>query len=283
MIDMRKMLAFIFISCSLFGFDFRVGRGSYSSDFNVMNFMKFDNSYDTTTFMLSNPKVKISDKIFYYYNLEYFTSDKKRAEFEFWEFPRFGVGDIVIDRFMCDSEAFGGDLDLGFGYDLIKSKNGYLALALNSGVTLPNISSKNLSKKIRFAKKMIDSFDINIYSYKIGPNLRAKYDLNSYLSLFSSFGFGFQKAYIDSDLFKSSVDTKGSYKSFDINLKFIPYNMDLLSFSKELYFDLGYSLKKWSFSSVDVNLYNFFQFDIFKPFDLDLKSSSLYIGVGYNF
>ena len=280
---MRKIILIFIIVTSLFSAEFRVGRGSYKTDFSILNFINYDTSYDTSVFEVANPRGELSNSLFYYYNLDYFTSDKKRIGFEFFEDRRLGFTDGEFNRLFCDSESFGGDIDLGIGYDFYKSSHGYVALAINSGVTLPNISSKNLSKKIRFAKKMIDSFDINIYSYKIGPNLRAKYDLNSYLSLFSSFGFGFQKAYIDSDLFKSSVDTKGSYKSFDINLKFIPYNMDLLSFSKELYFDLGYSLKKWSFSSVDVNLYNFFQFDIFKPFDLDLKSSYLYIGVGYNF
>ncbi|MCB4762609.1 MAG: hypothetical protein LGB78_01630 [Sulfurovum sp.] len=294
---MRSFLFVVILIASLNALDFRVGGGTYDTKLKILNFIDHDTSYDTKVFYLSLPKSKLSinEKIFYYFDAEYHISDSKREKTQFanivanYQFPLFGSFNDrlnnMIDMISIDGdyESFGGDFNIGLGYDLLTDKDSYFALAINTGATLPNISAKNISHKIDVAYDMIDKWDMNIYTYKIGPSFRSKYSFNEIFSVFATAGFGFQKVYISSDLFKSDVNTKGRYSSFDISIDINPFQINSNYFSKNLSLTLGHTEKKWSVDSVDVNSYNFFKFDLMQSFDLDLRHSYSYIGLEYKF
>ncbi len=292
---MKKIfLALIMLHSLLFSTEFRIGYGSYTSKFQIKDFLHHDVTHDTVAFSIKESHQALSSSpIFYFYDAEFLTSDTKKDRTYFaasmanTEFPIVGSINNNLNRainFMpVDGEyqAIAFDLNFGAGYDLIKQKKNYLGVALNLGATLPMINADNLRSNASFAYDMMDSWDLDVSTYKIGPSITARYHLHSNLSIYLDGGLGFQKGSVKSELFKSSVDVNGAYRSFDIGVSYQLNNSSYLR--NKLYFTLGHSYKSWRVDSVNVNLFNFFQANIFRPFDMDLTSHQTYLGMGYRF
>ncbi len=284
---MKAILGLLLIMFSVWGAEFSIGRGSYESRFSVLDFMKHDVHYDTTVFRLKIPHSNFAPRLFWYLDGEYFTSDTKRATCYFaipmadQQFPLFGsVNDRLSDlmKFVPaegDFESVGGDFNFGAGYDLLSfNHGGYVGVALNLGATMPMIRAKNLYSRAKLAYRLIKKWDLDVGTYKIGPRIQAKVPITSVVYLEGSTGFGFQKAYVESELFKSDVDSTGRYSNLDFAVHGTFKKWDL---------SLGYRYQTWHVNRVDVNLFNFFQFDLFRPFKLDLKNHYTYFGVEYHF
>ncbi len=293
------LVLILLLLSSLTALDISYGKGSYKTEMSIKGlinpkFMEHDVDHDINVFVLSQPPIEFSRMpLFYYFDAQIHTSDNKKTTTYFANYmanvqmPFFGSINDNLDRAVDmvavdgDYKSVGFDLNFGVGYKLLKKGDSYLGIALNSGVTMPNISAKNLTSKIDFTYNMMDKWDMDIKTYKIGPQIKAKLAISPLISLEGGFGYGFEKMYVSSDLFKSDIDTKGSYSIFDINLK---YDSDgRFDISKNLYFKLGYSHKSWSVDAVDVNLFNFFKFDALRPFNIDLSTNYGYFSVGYNF
>ncbi len=270
---------------SLSALEFRVGKGTYDADFAIKSFLNHNTTHDTWVFTLSQPHTKLNDSaLFYYGDFEFLTSDTKRQSVEFanYRFAPVGKANDIANNFMGmfpvdgDYEAIGFDVDMGLGYDVWREGENYVGIALNVGATLPTIDATNLSSKIDFAYDLIEAWDLDLMTYKIGPSLKGAYAFTPEVSFYGSFSLGFQTGEVDSGLFKSSVDVNGDYNALDLGLKY-------QASSAPYYIKLGYTSKHWTIDSVDVNLHNFFEADVFKPFSMELESSVTYVGVGYRF
>jgi len=292
---MKKSLLLVSIMiANLMAVEFRIAKGSYEADMSIKSFMKHHTTNDTLLFILAQPHATLSKSpLFYYYDAELLTSESKRQETEFsgfipsYQFPFLGsVNDMTndfIDMFPVDGEykAVGFDMNFGLGYNVVKKGKSYLGLALNLGATLPTINAENLKSKVKLGYELIEKWDLDVSTYKIGPMLKGNLAINPLISLYGSFSLGFQKAAIKSGLFKSSVDVNGDYSALDVGVKYHPKG--LWSLPQNLFLTLGYSYKHWSVDSAKVNLYNFFQADVFSPFTTAFSSRYLYMGVGYRF
>ena len=292
---MKKILWISTIMIStLAAVDFRIGSGSYETDIAIKSFMKHNTDNDITVFSLKEEHADITQTpLFYYYDGELYTSSKKRQTTEFagymasYQFPLVGSVNDMTNHFIGmfpvdgDYKAVGFDMNMGLGYDLLSKDKSYLGIALNLGATLPTINAENLSTKASLAYDLIERWDLDVCTYKIGPMLKGALMLSPQVSLYGSFSLGFQKASVKSGLFKSSLDVNGDYSALDMGLKYHPHA--LWTLPKNLYFVLGYTYKHWDVNSAEVNLYNFFQTDLFAPFTTELKSRYMYVGVGYQF
>jgi len=280
------LLSAIMISTA-FGVDFRIGKGTYDADMSIKDFLNHDTTNDIMVFSVNEAHKNIKKSpLFYYYDAELYTSETKTQETEFanyaanYDFPLIGsvnnMTNSFIDMFPVDGDykALGFDMNFGLGYDVLRRQQSYLGLALNLGATLPTINAENLRSKASFTYDLIESWDLDVNTYKIGPAIKGSFAFNPALSLYGSFSLGFQKASVKSALFKSSLDVNGDYSALDIGLL---YQRD------KFYLRLGHVNKRWSVDSATVNLYNFFEADIFSPFTLELKSDYTYVGVGYFF
>lgn len=285
----KSILLSAIMITGLSALDFRIGKGSYDADVAIKSFMNHNTTHDTWVFTLSQPHTKLNEKGFFYYgDLEFLTSDTKRQSTEFanfaanYQFPLVGsVNDMTnsfIDMFPVDGDyqAIGFDVDFGLGYDVLRKGDSYLGIALNVGATLPTIDASDLSSKVDFAYDLVQSWELDITTYKIGPSLKGVYALTPEVSLYGSFSLGFQKGAVKSGLLKSSVDVNGDYNALDLGVKY-------QAKSAPYYLQLGHTSKHWNVDSVEVNLYNFFQADVFRPFSAELESSVTYLGVGYRF
>lgn len=283
----RILLVLSIMIGSLSAVDVRIAKGSYDVEFSIKEFMQHDTTHDIWVFGISAPHEPLRQTpLFYYVDAAFHTSDTKRQRTEFamyaadYAFPLIGsVNDLTnsfIDMVPVDGDyqTVGFDLNFGLGYDMIQKGESYLGIALNVGATLPNVDAKDLTSNASLAYDLMESWDLDVSTYKIGPALKAHLVLHPDFSLFGSWTLGFQKGAVESALFKSSLDVNGNYNAIDIGLRY----------EKEpFYLKLGHSYKHWHVNSAEVNLYNFFEADLFSPFDLDLKSSYTYIGVGYDF
>ncbi len=292
---MKKiLLATAIMMSSVSGMELRVGKGSYDTLMSIKDFMDHDTRNDTLLFTLTQPHAPLLSKpLFYYYELELLTSDSKEQTTEFagfvpnYQFPLVGsINDMTntfIDMFPVDGEyqAVGFDLNGGVGYDVLREGESYLGIALNVGATLPTINADNLRTKASLAYDLIEKWDLDVSTYKIGPMLKANFSIDKGFSLYGAFSFGFQKGSVKSDLFKSSVDVNGRYDLVDIGVKYQAQNGGFLP--EKTFLTLGYSSKNWQVDSTTVNLYNFFEKDVFSPFETEFKSRYLYMGVGYRF
>jgi len=274
---------------SLAAVEFRVGKGSYDTDISIKEFMTHDTTNDITVFSLNEAhKEIVKSPLFYYYEAELYTSSSKTQETEFanfaadYEFPLIGSVNEMTNSFLGmfpvegDYQAVGFDMNFGLGYDVLRKGESYLGLALNLGATLPLINADNLTSKASFTYDLIDSWDLDVTTYKIGPAIKGNFAFTPEFSLYGSFSLGFQKAAIESELFKSSLDINGDYSTVDIGVNYQPIGT-------KYFFILGHTTKRWSVDSAEVNLYNFFNVDVFSPFTTELKSNYTYIGVGYHF
>ena len=295
----RVLFALVLLVGSVNALDFRYGKGSFDTDISIKYFMNHNIDYDIDVFSLNEQhKIFSSYPLFFYYDAELYMSDTQQEDVDFAnpmadiQMPIFGSMNDMLDTFtgffpvQGDYEALGFDFNFGVGYDLYRKGESFLGIAVNSGASMPMMSAENLDDKGQFAFNMIDTFDLDISTYKIGPALKANFVLNEKVSLYGNYSYGFQTATIESDLFKSDVDVDGSYSLLDIGLRLKPWKKKTtygsVSFSPKLTFTLGHTNKSWEVDSVKVNLYGF-RTDIFRPFTADYKSSYTYLSIGYSF
>ena len=286
---MKSLFLTAIMLSALTAVEFRVGKGSYDTDISIKEFMNHDTANDITTFSLHEAhKAFLENPLFYYYDAEVYTSSSKSQETEFanfatnYEFPLVGSVNQLTNSFLGmfpvegDYKALGFDMNFGLGYDVLRKGESYLGLALNLGATLPLINAENLTSKVSFAYDLIESWDLDITTYKIGPAIKGNLAINPEFSLYGSFSLGFQKGAVESKLFKSSLDVNGDYSALDIGVRYQEK-------ASQYFFLLGHTTKRWSVDSAEVNLYNFFNVDVFAPFTTELKSNYTYLGVGYRF
>ena len=287
---MKKSLFLTAIMIStLSAFEFHIGKGSYDTDISIKEFLNHETTNDIMVFTVQEPYKLISkSSLFYYYEAQLHTSTSKRQETEFanfaadYEFPLIGSANDMTNSFIGmfpvdgDYKAVGFDMNFGLGYDFYRNEGSYIGLALNLGATLPLINAENLTSKASFTYDIIESWDLDVTTYKIGPAIKGNFAINPDFSLYGSFSFGFQKAAIESELFKSSLDINGNYSALDVGVSYQP------GVSK-YFFMFGHTAKRWQVDSVEVNLFNFFKTDVFSPFTTKLKSNYTYLGAGYRF
>ena len=287
---MKYIVSILIIMTSyLSALDVRIGKGTYDTEMSIKSFLNHDVSNDILVFTLEEFHQNIQQTpMFYYGDMSLHTSDTKTQNTEFanfaasFNFPLVGSFNDLTNDFIDffpvsgEYEAVGFDLNLGLGYDVLKKGESYLGIGLNVGVTLPTINAENLSSKVDFAYDLVESWELDVSTYKIGPAIRGNYMVHPDFAIYGAFSAGFQTASIDSGLFKSSVDVDGDYSALDLGVKYAPKD--------EKYFVLfGHNSKKWNVDSAEVNLYNFFKTDVFRPFTTSFKSSETYLGVGYRF
>ena len=274
---------------SLSALDLRIGKGTYDTKMSIKSFLKHDTRNDIMVFTLEEFHKNIQESpLFYYGDMALHTSDTKTQNTEFanfaasFNFPLIGsVNDLTNDFINFfpvsgDYKAVGFDLNLGLGYDVLKKGKNYLGLAVNVGATLPTINAENLSSKVDFAYDLMEAWDLDVKTYKVGPAIRGNYEVYPDFSVYGAFSLGFQTASVDSALFKSSVDVDGDYRALDLGVKYAPKG-------KRYFVMVGHNSKKWNVDSTEVNLYNFFKKDIFRPFTMSFESAETYVGVGYRF
>jgi hypothetical protein len=209
-----------------------------------------------------------------------------------YDFGNFGsVNDAVADNtdipVPSDYKVAGFDMNFGVGYDLYHENKNYFGLSVTTGFSMPVMKMENLVKTAAITYEILDKTDTTILTYKLGLGMQAGAELMPGLMLNGSASFGLQTGYMENDWFGSSFDVDGSFNTFNIALKYIPFETHTelggINFDPQLYFILGFTHKSWDVDKATVDMAHIFSVESFGVCDLEFSSNAAYIGVGYNF
>ena len=295
----RIITAFILAGTLSYGTELRVGKGTFNWDMGVANFMDASFGLDVTILSLANPHDNFSDSNYYYfYDADLYISNfvnkmTTMATYPItYDFGNFGsINDAVADNtnipVPSDYKVAGFDMNVGVGYDLYHKDKNYLGMSLTTGFSMPVMKMENLVKTAEMTYEILDKTDTTVLTYKLGVGIQAGTELTSGLMLNGSASFGLQTGYVENDWFGSSFDVDGSFNTFNIALKYTPFEAHTelvgINFDHALYFILGFTHKSWNVDKAKVNMAHIFSVESFGMCDLEFSSNTAYIGIGYSF
>lgn len=199
----------------------------------------------------------------------------------------------------------GLDANFQLGYDLMhQSDEAYLGAGLLLGISMPWVdASKNDSAtpnlgfmldnagNILDANEMFAQSKTELMTYKVGPTLTWQTPLiGKELFLTGSASYTYQTGYIKNHYAHADFSVHGTYQSYDIGLKFIPFNHEFewgwLTLSSKFYATLGYRYNQWDLNKINIDISgNKISSDILDPLAIqfNMNSSVGYFGIGYSF
>jgi len=291
------------LSVALIAGEMRYGKGTFDMSMGVNKLFTMDMSLDIDVLTLSEHHANFSDyPVYYFYNADFYTSDfiDKMTQWASYpvtmNIPFFGASmeDMIKEYTMipvpADYKIKGFDLDIGIGYDVLKdpnNKNNYFGVAISSGMSMPTMETQDMIGDARLTYNLLKDTKTKIKTYKIGAAIQANYEIAPKFSVYGFGSYGHQTGDIKNEYMLSSMDVDGTYSVIDFGIKYTPYSttkdFGWITISPKLYFTLGHTYKKWDVDDVKVNLFKFFNANMFGPFTTEFESQYTYVGVGYSF
>ena len=304
-------MAFVFAATSLSAAQIELGQGTFSMEGGFLGLSsKLD--CDITTFTIKTEHSNIGD--FYYgFNLTWYDSDNMRqAQKRYNSFVKktnsfFGstLSNKSATIPTINYRMKGLDANLRIGYDIIHhDKNNYLGVGLLLGVSLPVIDANkgdsvipdlgfmyNSAGYILKAKDLFAKSKTEFTTFKIGPTISLQKSLiDKKLFLYATASYAYQNADISNSFAKLDLSADGVFQSYDIGLKFVPFQKRvktrLFTINPNLYAVLGYRYSSWKVKKVSFDISgNEINSNLLKPFknNFTMSSSTGYVGIGYSF
>lgn len=297
---MKLIASVILLSISSSAVEVRVGKGDFSWEFGVKNFMQSDVHLDITTLSLNEHHSNFNDSnIYYFFSADFYGSQTLDKITEFASIPvtttlPFYGGSIsdAADEYTklpvpSDYKIRGFDLNLGIGYDLYKENNNFFGIGINTGLSIPVMKMKNYVETAQAAYDILDVTDTRLMTYKFGPAIQFNYELAPKVSAYGYGSYGLQHGDIENDWLLSSMNVDGTYSVIDLGIKYTPYkgSYDLRGFSMnpKLFLTLGFTYKSWDVDNTTVNLAKLFNADVSGQLSNTFHMHNVYFGIGYNF
>ncbi len=281
---------------SLHALDLRYGRGDFSTDVAIIPLFHGDLDLDIDTWTLSQPHTGIGDTAFFYSaRFDYFESSFINQLTDFASlplmtpFPVTGQSiDDLIDQYTsipvpADYRIHGTNLDVSLGYDLIRKKQGFLGLGINTGFTFPFMKTRNLQSDANLVLDLLDTFETEIRTWKIGPVVHAGYVPKEGLTLQGMAAWNYQTGRLDNDLLGSGIQIDGDYFTLDLSGRLhLTHLLRESGWMNHWYVTGGYTYSKWNFDGATVHVRSN-NISIPRVLDMDFSHSNLYLGLGYQF
>jgi hypothetical protein len=306
-ISLASTLAITLVSAT----SIEYGKGTFSMEGGFLG-LSSQIDCDISTFTLKNEHSNIGD--FYYgFNLTWYDSDTMRqaqktynslakdANGYLWNIG--GSKSAIIPS--MNYRMKGLDANLRLGYDIIhKDKNNYLGIGLLVGISAPTIDADkgdsvapdlgfmfNSAGYLLKAKDLFSKTKTDFTTYKIGPTVSFQRALiNKKLFLYGTASYAYQNASIKNSLVKTELSADGIFQSYDIGLKFVPFETKvktrLFTLNPSLYGTMGFRYSSWEVKKVAIDTSgNEISSDLLKPLknNLTMSSSTAYLGFGYSF
>ncbi len=294
------------LSTNMSALDVRVGKGDFKSTQGVDDLYNISVSVDIDVLSLNEQHYSINDSNLYLFgNLDLYSSKQVDTYTNIVDTimntstPTLPGGSPITLPGTTPNEALsnfvpvpssyevrGVDLDIGVGYDVLKEEKGYLGLGVMTGISTPFMEMENYVEAMNFYTESLQETDTEMTTYKLGLSLQGGYDFTDYLGLYVTGIYAYQIGEIENSIVSSSMDAKGSYKSFDIGLIFHPATLSQQykeSLWSAFYLNIGHAYKKWEVEEVKATIAGVDTPDVISYFDIGLESSYTYFGVGYSF
>ncbi len=286
--------------------DVRVGKGDFKSTQGVDDLYDLSVSVDIDVLTLNEQHYNINDSNIYLFgNLDLYSSEQVDTFTNVintimnTSTPTLPINapitlpsttpNEVLSNFVpvpSSYEVRGVDLDIGVGYDVLKDERGYLGLGMMTGISTPMMEMENYLEAMDFYTELLQETKTEMTTYKLGLSLQGGYDFTDYLDLYVTGIYAYQVGEIENAIVRSSMDAKGSYKAFDIGLRFHPATLSEQykeSFWSAFYLNIGHTYKRWEVEEVKATIAGVDTPDVISYFDIGFESSYTYFGVGYSF
>ena len=186
----------------------------------------------------------------------------------------------------------GLDADIGIGWDIVHAGNhDYLSIGPDIGISSPVLdatssSSSNSGSSSSGQLLSFISSNTNIWTYKIGGQIRASKSLNQYLYIYASSVYAYQTARVENKTIGLNVQLDGRFNENEIGIRLQPleYKYKITSWfsiNPELYFTAGWRYSQWTLDKMSVDLFN--TGIPLSPSKFQMTSSASYVGIGYLF
>lgn len=298
-----KLLTFTAVTVTLtHAVDLRIGSGSMTTSMQVINLFEGSADMDTDILSLTEQHENlplINERFYYFFRADLYRSETVDTFTDYaslplqytWPFIDQSISDMAEEYTTLpvpsDYRIRGFDFDVGIGYDLIRSPEGYVGIGLGTGLSMPFFEMRNYLESLTFTYDILQETETEIMTYKIGPTLQMGYHVNSYLHLYLSGAYGYQTGSMENDFVNSSMDVDGSYRMIDIGitcrLSGATRKWGWLTISPELFVVAGYTYSRWDIDETSMNLYDMLQINSFGTFTMTFESRYPYFGIGYNF
>ncbi|MRJ02158.1 MAG: hypothetical protein GXO19_05165 [Epsilonproteobacteria bacterium] len=291
---MRKIvLSLAVVAAVVEAVELRVAYSNFESSFGIEQLFTGDLDIDVTTFSLVETHRNIFDSNFYYaFDLSLYKSKELDQMTTFFaqplthEFPFFGSISENINKYTpltapVDYKVRGIDFTLQIGYDLYRDDRSFFGVALTTGISMPYMKMYDMKKALKLTLQMLDTTKTKVRTYKLGIGYSGAFSPLPYLHIYSRGSINGQTGKIKNSWVRSSFDSDGTNYNFDLGLR---YDLNQL-FPKldGLFCTLGYSYKKWEVDDTRVTLLDTFQFNFSPYFSMDMETSQVYFGIGYQF
>jgi len=299
---MKKISLSLALTLSLFAGEVRIGQGSMSFTGGFLGFDKTVSEDITTYSLVQEHANMLSSKAFYAYDVTWYDSKHfKQMQSTYntgvtqlfsW-MPGGSSTDVFVPT--MDYRLQGLDASLSLGYDVFHlDENNYFGIGGYLGINLPWIDSQSDSSALDNLPAGVDAntlYDFykasktHIKTYKIGVTFRGRKALAPSLSAYVDAVVAYQNGNIENDYANSDFNVDGSYNSFDLGLRFQPYEKDFdllgITWSPRVFMTLGYKMERWSVDDVaiDISGMGLSMPKTTMKFDTDVG----YFGVGYSF
>lgn len=295
----KKILLPLLLCSMLQGAELTIGKGTFGWDMVIDKFMDTSVDMDINILSLRNSHDNFSDSNYYYfYEADIYASDfadklTTLATYPItYDIPVSGsindaIGEYTSVPVPSEYKVRGFDLNLGVGYDVYHEEDNYLGIGVTTGFSMPVIKMQNLRKTAEMVYNILDATDTTILTYKLGLSVQMGVALAPALFLEGSGSIGMQTGYMKNDWFGSSFDVDGTFKTFNIALKYVPFETKThfagMDVDPQLYFVLGFTHKSWEMDQARVNMADIFTVESFGMADVGFDTSYTYVGIGYNF
>lgn len=185
----------------------------------------------------------------------------------------------------------GLDADIGFGWDIVHAGiHDYLSIGPDIGISAPVLESTAVkSSSSSSSSSSVLSFissNTNVWTYKIGGQIRASKSLNQYFYLYASSVYAYQTAKLENKSVDLNVRLDGRFNENEIGIRLQPldYTYKVTSWfavNPQLYFTAGWRYSQWTLDKMSVDLFN--TGIPLSPSKFQMTSSASYLGVGYSF
>lgn len=296
--NVRLLFLLLFFTTVIHAVDLRIGKGTMEMQMGVMNFVEGSADLDITVLSLNEQHANLpllDDRLYYFFNADIYQSDtldtmtyyaSLPATYQ-WPFIGQSISGMAEQYTKLpvpsDYEVRGFDLNLGVGYDLLKSNRGFIGVGVNTGISMPFFKVRNYSEGLDFTYNILQETKIDIMTYKIGPSLQMAYALSGYLQIYGSGSVGYQTGKMENDFVNSSMTINGSYKTADIGAKLSFTKAAKDSADMTFFARLGYVYKSWDIDDMQMNLFKMLEVNTMGMYSMKFESRYPYIGLGFNF
>ncbi len=289
----------LFIS-NLNALDVRVGKGDFEWKVGMSSLFDTSIELDIDVITLNEQHMNFEDSRYYLFgNLDIYSSDTVDKATDIIDnvmlskMPNTPISNIlgvnntspndVLGNFVPVASSYeisGIDFNIGLGYDIMKSDDGYIGMGLMAGVSTPFLEMENPIDAMAFTYAFLKDTDTDVMTYKAGISLQAGYNFGENVSIYSTFIYAYQTGDIENSIVDSSMDVDGNYRALDIGLELRPSSDSSWS---DLYATIGYTSKAWDVDTIEATVAGIDTPNIASVFRNDLSTDYAYFGIGYRF